>query len=498
LADDTLEMFRMGLDAHRQGRLDVAEAVYDEVLRRSPDTPDALHLKGLIRLQRGEAEAARGLIARALALSPKAAVMRVNHGNALMALGRPEAALGDYDAAQALAGAPPEIQRLRGDALQAMGRIAEALAAYDAALAARPNDAVVHFNRANQLRYLRRTGEAVEAYGRALAIDPNFAVAHHNRAVCRLLEGDWEGGLEEYEWRKLCPDFGDARYGLQPAWTGAEDLAGRTLFVFAELFLGDVIQMARYLPLAAARGAKVVLAAPAGLHGLLGGLPCPVELIAGDATPAHFDFACPLMSLPHRFGTRPQTPPAEVPYLRADPERVRAWREQLGERLGEGGFKVGVCWQGSTAAYAAPMQRSFPLAALADLARLPGVRLVSLQKHDGLEQLAALPADMAVETLGAAFDAGPDAFLDTAAVMEGLDLVITADTAVAHVAGALGVRTWLALPFVPDWRWGLQGEATPWYPSLRLFRQAGAGDWAPVFAQMAGVLAAELEEARNA
>jgi Flp pilus assembly protein TadD len=479
----------MGLQVHQQGQLEGAEAIYDEVLRRRPDQPDALHLKGLAQLQRGQAEAARELIARAIAAGPATAVMHVNHGNALMALGRPDAALAAYEAALAQGGAPPEALRFRGDALQALGRLEEALAAYDRALAARPADPIAHFNRANQLRYLRRIDEAVAGYDAALAAKPDFAVAHHNRAVCRLLAGDWADGLWEYEWRKACPDFSDPRYGLTPAWTGAEDLSGKRLFVFAELFLGDVIQMSRFLPRAMAQGASVTLAAPAPLHRLLRTLPAAVELVAGDAQPAAFDYACALMSLPLAFGARPDAATAEVPYLTAEPERAARWRERLG---GEG-FRIGVCWQGSTAPYATPMQRSFPLAALAPLAALPGVRLVSLQKHDGLDQLAALPAGMAVETLGADFDEGPDAFLDTAAAMQACDLVISADTAVAHLAGALGARTWLALPFIPDWRWGLEGETTAWYPTMRLFRQARVGDWTGVFAQMTAALSAERE-----
>ncbi len=490
---ETLALFQLGLQAHRQGRLEEADAVYDEVLRRSPDTADALHLKGLVQLQRGRPEAARALIAQAIGLNSRSPVFHTNHANALIGVGRFEEALAALDTAQALAGAPPAIHRLRGDALQAVGRLEEALAAYDRAAAAEPGDATIAFNRGNQLRYLRRIDEAIAAYGQALALNPSFAVAHHNRAVCRLLAGDWEGGLEEYEWRKLCPDFTDPRYGLQPAWTGPEDLAGKTLFVFAELFLGDTIQMSRYLPLAGARGAQVVLAAPKPLHGLLSTLPAPVTLIAGDATPERFDFACPLMSLPHRFETRPDNVPADVPYLQADPQRTARWRE----RLKGDGFRIGVCWQGSTAPYAASMQRSFPLRALEPLARLPGVRLISLQKHDGLEQLMTLPSGMRVEGLGADFDAGPDAFLDTAAVMGELDLVISADTATAHVAGALGVQTWLALPYVPDWRWGLEGPKTPWYPKTRLYRQAQPGDWSGVFADMTVALS-DLLEASNA
>jgi tetratricopeptide (TPR) repeat protein len=489
-AEDTLAMFRMGLDIHRSGRLAEAEAIYGEVLRRSPDTPDALHLLGLIRLQTGKADQACELIARAIALKPGDAAMRVNHGNALMAAGRPAEAVAAFEAAQALDGSLGGLHRLRADALQTLGRWDEAVSAYDQALALLPDDPVLHFNRANQLRYLRRIGEATEAYGAALARDPDFAVAHHNRAVCRLLAGDWAGGLEDYEWRRACPTFTDPRYRLTPDWTGAEDLSGRSLFVFAELFLGDVIQMSRYLPLAAERGARVILAAPASLHRLLSTLPAHVELLAADAQPGRFDYVCPLMSLPHAFRTRPNTVPAAIPYLQAEPDRAKRWAE----RIGGHGFRIGVCWQGSTAAYALPMQRSFPLAALAPLAARPGVRLISLQKHDGLDQLADLPAGMAVGTLGD-FDVGTDAFLDTAAVMQACDLVITADTAIAHLAGALGVRTWTGLPFVPDWRWGLEGETTPWYPSMRLFRQPRAGDWESVIARMTEDLAREGRDA---
>jgi hypothetical protein len=240
--------------------------------------------------------------------------------------------------------------------------------------------------------------------------------------------------------------------------------------------------------MAQARGAKVVLAAPVSLHALLRTLGPGIELLPRDAQPASFDYHCALLSLPLAFGTTTETIPAEIAYLGAEPARVTSWKSRLG---GEG-FKVGVCWQGSTQAYAAPMQRSFPLAELRRVAQIPGVRLISLQKHDGLDQLAALPAGMAVETLGEDFDAGPDAFLDAAAVMASCDLVISADTATAHLAGALGVPTWIALPFVPDWRWLLDRSDSPWYPSVRLFRQGAQGDWPGVFAEIETALAAEV------
>jgi len=198
-----------------------------------------------------------------------------------------------------------------------------------------------------------------------------------------------------------------------------------------------------------------------------------------------FDVTCPLLSLPGVFGTLPHTIPASPGYVTADPAAVERWRN----RLGEGGVRVGIAWQGKPGVQV-DRGRSIPLASFAPLARIPGVRLISLQKNVGIDQLAQLPPGMQVETLGSDFDSGPGAFLDTAAVMMNLDLVVSSDTAVAHLAGALGRHTWLALKAVPEWRWGQTTERSPWYPTMRLFRQTEAGDWATVFASMANAFAA--------
>jgi hypothetical protein len=236
----------------------------------------------------------------------------------------------------------------------------------------------------------------------------------------------------------------------------------------------------------------VILAAPKSLHRLLRTLGPSIQIAATDAEPPAFDYQCALMSLPLALQTTLRTIPNQVPYLRADEGRVEAWTRKLGRH----GVKIGICWQGSTLPYATPMRRAFPLRELAGVSRIPNVRLISLQKHDGLDQLDALPGDMTVETLGSAFDAGPDAFLDTAAVMAGCDLVITADTAVAHLAGALGVPTWIALPLVPDWRWMLDRADSPWYPTARLFRQRAQGDWKGVFSEIEAALIAEMAGGR--
>jgi hypothetical protein len=256
------------------------------------------------------------------------------------------------------------------------------------------------------------------------------------------------------------------------------------VFVEAEQGLGDTIHFCRYLRLLEARGARVVFAVQPALRALLRTLSPTIELIAQGTRPEEFDFFCPLLSLPLAFRTTLDTIPVDVPYLYADPERCERWRH----RLGNAGFRVGICWQGSRKPI--DVGRSFPLVHYQGIAAIAGVRLISLQKGDGAEQLRTRPGSMMVEELGDDFDEEPGAFLDTAALMRHLDLVVTSDTATAHLAGALGCRAWVALKYAPDWRWLLERRDSPWYPSLRLFRQPELGDWESVFA----CIRRELEE----
>jgi hypothetical protein len=256
------------------------------------------------------------------------------------------------------------------------------------------------------------------------------------------------------------------------------------LLLHAEQGLGDILQFCRYAPLLAERGAEVVLEVPRTLVRLLGGLSGKVTLVArGDPLP-DFDLHCPLMSVPGRLATTVEMIPAPVPYVAADAVRAAHWTA----RLPADGLRIGIGWQGNPAG-TVDRGRSAPLAAFAPLARVPGVRLISLQRHHGLDQLERLPDGMTVDTLGGDFDSGPDAFLDAAVVMANLDLVISTDTAIVHLAGALGRPVWVALKAVPHWTWMIDREDSPWYPSARLFRQVTDGDWRGVFDRMAAELA---------
>ena len=294
------------------------------------------------------------------------------------------------------------------------------------------------------------------------------------------MTGQFSQGWELYEWRWKKDTFTSPKRNFsQPLWLGTKDIAGKTILLHAEQGLGDTIQFCRYAKLVKALGARVILEVPKPLLCLLSGLEGVDELILmGKALPP-FDYHCPLMSLPLAFKTTLESIPNKIPYIQSNISNQNKWQE----RIGETGFKIAICWQGSTKGKV-DVGRSFPVSLFEGLAQIDGVRLISLQKNEGVEQLKSLPVGMSVETLPDGFDSGENAFLDSAAVMKCMDLVITSDTALTHLAGALGVKTWLPLQYVPDWRWMLERSDSPWYPNHRLFRQKKSDDWISVFMEM--------------
>lgn len=412
--------------------------------------------------------------------------IHMTRGDDLQGQGRADDALISYRKALKVDPAKPIAHLSIADVLLARGQLDGALAAFEAALALSPANPATHFNRGNVLRMLSRFNEAVVAYGHAVRLRPDFPIAHHNLACAYLQLGDLTAGFREYEWRKSCPTFDDPRYKMDGTWSG-EDLTGKRLLVYSELFQGDTIQFSRFAPAVERLGAHVMFAVPASMHALLSTLSPTIELLGEDARP-DFDHHVPLLSLPHLLSATVDNVGLDVPYLHPEPERLAKWHNRIGTK----GLKIGVVWQGSTLPYALPLKRSFPLASLRGIASIPSVRLISLQKVNGLEQLESLPAGMAVENLGEDFDPGPSLFVDTAAAMASCDLIITPDTSAAHLAGALGVRTWLALPHLADWRWLTDQTGSPWYPTMRLFRQSVPGDWSRVFAAMENALQDDL------
>jgi FkbM family methyltransferase len=360
------------------------------------------------------------------------------------------------------------------------GRLDDAEASYREALRLRPDFPEALNNLGNTVADQGRFDEGLLLFAEAEKVKPDYVDPRWNRALIRLLQGDLERGFAEYEARFELKHF-QVRRPEQPRWDGS-DLAGRTILLHPEQGLGDTLQMVRYLPLVKARGGRVLFECPKALMRLLAGVPGADQVVPQGSALPPFDVHLSLLSLPAVLGPRLEAIPAQVPYLRADPALVETWRKALATREG---LKVGIGWQGSTR-YRKDHSRSIPLARFGALARIPGVRLISLQKGPGCEQVARV--DFRVADLGADFDGPAGPFMDTAAVMSCLDLVITSDTVIPHLAGALGVPTWVALPTVPDWRWLLGCDDSPWYPTLRLFRQERPGDWSSVFGRIAVAL----------
>jgi len=462
-----------------------ALASYDEVLLRQPDYTDALVNRGLTLESLERPEEALASYDRALESNPYAPEANSNRTALLARLGRREEALADLD--RTIAQQPDNAMAYnnRGSILKYTGELEAALADFDKAVALQPDIPMLHSNRAIVLQAMGRFDEAMVNFEQALAVDPASRASAINMGLLLLLLGRMREGLPLYEERMRLPGRTMTMApvpDLDPAgaWQGlAQSVKGKTVLVYAEQGLGDIIQFSRYLIELAGLGAHVVLAVRDRMKRLLRGLPVPVTLIAEDTKPKKLDFHAPLLSLPHLFNTILETVPASVPYLKAEPEKVAQWRE----RLGSHGFRIAIAWQGKTQGIN-DANRSFPVAALAPLAALPGVRLISLQKGEGSEQLDRLPAGMTVEQPGGDFDSGFDAFIDSAAVMEACDLVVTLDTSIAHLAGALGRPVWLALQQVPDWRWLLERTDSPWYPTMTLYRQSRFGYWDSVFAAM--------------
>jgi tetratricopeptide (TPR) repeat protein len=424
---------------------------------------------------------------RALANSPDFAMARAYRAAAACALRRTDEALVEIDRAVALDPRSAFAHNVRCLVLLDLERAAEALISSDAAIALQPELADAHNNRGIALTGMHRFDAAIESFDRAIALRPDVREPYFNKACRLLMRGEYAAGWELYEKRGGAVAISAQAAAGRPDWNGVEPIDGRIFYTHAEQGLGDTLQFCRYAKLLEARGARVILSVQSGLRTLLGSLGSAIRVIGPTEDPGAFDHHCALLSLPRVLGTRVDTIPADVPYLAAEPARVVHWRERLGTQ----GFRIGIRWQGSQGRV--DIGRSFPVRHFEAIATIPGVRLISLQKGPGSEQLEALPAGMAVEQLGADFEpGGPDDFLDVAAVMQSLDLVITSDTSIAHLAGALGQPTWVALKDLPDWRWMLEREDSPWYPTLRLFRQPAQGDWASVFERMHTLLSRRL------
>ena len=527
LAPENAEAFHnLGVALVEQDQLAEAEAALREAIRLRPDHgPHHYNLSVALRRQ-GRAADACAAGRRAVELAPDMPEAHNNFGLALLDDNQIDTAIESLQKALAMRPGFYQAHNNLGVAWWRKGMLAESEASYRKTIELKPEFAEGYNNIGNVLRDTGRFDEGERMFAEALRLKPDYVDPHWNRALSWLLRGDFAQGWAEYEYRWQLKTF-TARRPEQPSWDGG-DLAGRTILVHPEQGLGDTLQFVRYLPLVKAKGGTVIFECPKPLLKLLAGIAGPDRIIPQGSASPPFDVHIPTLSLPLVFGANPigaesgrargasqgrASPlarasgsadpnaaweaaiPAGVPYIHADPGLVEKWRSEFDRRAGNRSpFRVAIAWQGSSA-YRMDHFRSMPLSFFAPLAKIRGVELISIQKGPGSEQIKQV--DFPVIDLGDELDSASGAFMDTAAIMTVVDLVITSDTVIPHLAGALGVPVWMATPFIPDWRWLLDREDSPWYPTLRLFRQTEIGVWDNVFQRLAAALEKRVREAKK-
>jgi tetratricopeptide (TPR) repeat protein len=491
-----------------EGRLMEAEAVCRQILQAQPNVPEAEHLLGVICHQNGKLGDAIEHVKRAAKLAPRVALFHANLGEMLRLAGRPKLAADAARAAIEIEPTMPAALSNLGVALYELKDYEEAAKSQRKAIAANPNFAEAHSNLGNALHALRRFDEAVVAYRRAIEINSNYADAwanlgttlhhsgsfeegiavlrraialapHHANArsglgILLLMRGDLAEGWDEYEWRLRSTERKGPKFPEIP-WQG-ENLAGKHIYVQAEQGFGDTLQFARYMPLLAARGGKVTLRVHQQLVRLLRESLPGITILGDRGDPAPYQCDAVLLSLPRTFKTRLETIPAAVPYLRAPADAAKQWSTRLAKMKG---LKIGIVWAGNPD-HVNDSRRSVGLPLLSSLFAVRGTSFASLQFGPRAADLKKLKRKTKIEELARLLED----FVDTAAAVTALDLVITVDTSVAHLAGALGKPVWVLLPWVTDWRWLLNREDNPWYPTMRLFRQKKGENMADVIARV--------------
>ncbi len=475
----------LGLCLGRQAKLGEAIACFEQAIRLKPTLAEAHHHLGIAFMDLNRHEDAADAFRMALKYSPHSPHNLSHLGVALAELSQDQESIDCFQKALQQMPNATDIHNNFGNALRLMGRLQDAEAQFRHADQLKPNDPGIQNNLGIVHVFAGRVHAALSCYDRAIELAPDYPSAHLNRAFAWLTLADFERGWEEYEWRWREKNVTPREFP-QPVWDGSP-LEGKRILLHAEQGFGDTLQFIRYAALVKQRGGFVIFEGPQPLMRLLASVKEIDHLVSrGDPLPP-FDVHCALLGLPRLFKSDLNTLPARVPYLLPEKRRVEGWRDAIRSIPG---FKVGIAWQGSKA-FKADRHRSVPLRFFEPLAQIPGVTLISLQKGPGSEQIAQLNNRFTVRDLPAQVDQD-GAFVDTAAIMQHLDLIITSDTSMPHLAGALGVPVWMAISSAADWRWLLEREDNPWYPTMRVFRQKQLGDWPEVFSRISEALAEKV------
>jgi Tfp pilus assembly protein PilF len=473
-----------GAELANAGKYLAASAAFLAAIELAPESAEAYHGHGVCQHSLGNFEAARDSFRKASDRAPLRDDIRNCLGLALRKLSHLESTTECFKRALVLKPASGEALNNLADVLQARDQEVAAFVGFERALAVMPGSAGVHSNLGGAYRDAGRLGEAGESFARALALDPSHAGANFSRGTLALLQGDFATGWAGYEWRSRADGFNPSANYAASQWQG-EDIAGRSIYVHSEQGLGDVLQFVRYIPALAARCDRVVLRVPEALRRTVAELASHATIISGNEPVPRCDVHSPLLSLPQAFKTDAPSIPTPGPYLHAEEGPREKWRAMLASPHA---LRIGLIWAAG-ARSSTSSRRSIDLASLAPMLADKRVRWVSLQLPPQSGDVAALPADTFLD-----LSALQPNMAETAAIIMELDLVITVDTSIAHLAGALGRPVWVMLPHVPDWRWQLERSDSPWYESMRLFRQAETGDWESVATALRAALDEQLGE----
>jgi hypothetical protein len=480
-----------GLALQALGRLDAAIASYDRAIALRHDYAEAWYNRGNALRNKQLLEAAMTSYDKAIAIKPGFAEAYANRGILLFELNQFDEALASYDRAIAIKPDYTSVYTNRGAALQELKRYDEALASYDKSIAIKPDYAEAHYNRGKLLQELKQPDAAISSYDKAVAIRPDYAEAHYNKSLALLLKGNFRDGLPLYEWRWKTRQIAPfQRQFRQKAWLGDLPIDGKTILLHGETGLGDTIQFCRYARTVTSMGAKVILEVQPTLLRLLQGLEGVSAVVSrGSRLPA-FDLHCPLMSLPLACHTDLKTIPTVTRYITTPNDKVADWQHRLGKKTGE--LRIGVVWSGSSWPKHSS-ERSIPLSEL--VTRLPeNIEYVSLQQEIRADDKATLESTQQIRHYGEELKD----FSDTAALCELMDLIISIDTGVAHLSAALGRQTWIMLPFLPDWRWLLDRNESPWYPTATLFRQSSPDSWGSTIDEVVRLLRSPAQTVQSA
>lgn len=475
---NTNKAIKSVLNCYKSGNLEEAKHLCKEILKKAPQNPEVLYFLGIICAELKERDLAIQYIKNSLQFNTTNADAYIALGNISLQKNEIDKSITYYQEALRLNPTVAHTYNLSniyidtGNSLSEKGDFDNAILCYREGLNLNPTDAIAYNNLGIAYQMKSQINEAIINYQKAIKIDLNFAEAHFHLSHANLLSGNFEEGWKEYDWRLKTKDMGFQHSFSQPPWTGF-DIKNATILIYVDQGMGDAIQFSRYIPFVAQRGAKVLIGCQKELISLLQRVEGVNQIIGYPQPLPDFDVYCPLSSLPVIFNTTLDTIPQNIPYIPNDFDLSNKWKEKLKRDISK--LKIGLTWAGNPK-NTKIRYKSFSLDTLSPLANFYDITFYSLQKEEAAKEAKNPPMGMKL------FDYTEELnnFSDTAALIENLDLVISVDTAVAHLTGALGKPIWILLPFAPDWRWMLNRDDSPWYPTMRLFRQPSFGDWETV------------------